>query len=337
MLDRTVNIVTYSLICLFITACQLEEGSLQVPLSTEASPDTSPDTSTGTTAQYNFTQILSGGPWTFGQEAAGMAVGLDETVYLANGDTLWQVKNGVPSIFLGPAHGTFKFTDVDIDSNGVLYIFDDAILGGRILTSSSEGTYSVHRDASVVGYLTFPHFMGVVDSNEIALTSREGLSVVTDQGTSLTHNSTAFHGSSECASEDLAVQWTGAFSYQEGCNGTPMVLGDVSSGTPRVVRLEDSPLPYTYLDTGCTTRNPLGGFVSIVFFDPNDSPNLVLFSEDANNTTGWNIQETTPTIDAVRANSTETFSFDYCSIAASQSGKIYYQTYSQLWVFTPVN
>jgi len=265
-----------------------------------------------------------------------MAVGLDETVYLANGDTLWQVKNGVPSVYLGPSHGSFDFTDVDIDSNGLLYIFDNSFTGGRILTSSSEGTFSVHRDSSVIGYLTFPHFMGVVDGNQIALTSREGLSIVTDQGTTLAHDASVFYGSSECATEDLATQWTGAFSYQEGCNGTAMVLGDVNSGTPRVVRLEDSTLPYTHWGTACTTRNPLGGFISILFFDYFDVTHLVLFSEDATNTTGWEIEETSPTIDEARANSLETFSFRYCAIAASQSGKIYYQTYSQLWVFTPV-
>jgi len=326
MSDRVIRIFPFSLICLFLSACQMEEGTLHV----------TPPPAQGTPTRYEFTEILTGGPWNFGQEAAGMAVGLDETVYLANGDTLWQVKNGVPSVYLGPSQGSFDFTDVDIDSNGLLYIFDNSYTGGRILTSSSEGTYSVHRDSSVVGYLTYPHFMGVVDGNQIALTSREGLSIVTDLGTTLAHDASVFYGSSECATEDLATEWTGAFSYQEGCNGSPMILGDVSSGTPRVVLLEDSTLPYTYWNAGCTTRNPAGGFISVVFFGPGDTSQLVQFSEDATNTTGWEIQETSPTIDEVRANSAETFSFRYCAIAASQSGNIYYQTFSQLWVFTPV-
>lgn len=283
--------------------------------------------------RYEFTEILTGGPWSFGQEAAGMAVGLDETIYLANGDTLWQVKDGVPSVYLGPSHGIFNFTDVDIDSNGLLYIFDDEIVGGQILTSTQEGTYSVYRNVSD---LTFPHFMAVVKSNLIALTSRQGLSIVTEEGTSLAHDSSVFYGSSDCATEDLAIQRSGAFSYQEGCNGTAMVLGDVNFGIPRVVRLEDSELPYTHWATGCTTRNPLGGFISIMFFDTFNTIQLVQFSEDVGNTTGWNIIETNPTIDEVRGASSETFSFRFCAIAASQSGKIYYQTYSQLWVFTPV-
>lgn len=317
MLNSTFKIFLFSLSCLYISACNpaQEQEKPNIPI------------------RYEFTEILTGGPWSFGQEAAGMAVGFDETIYLANGDTLWQVKDGVPSVYLGPSHGAFNFTDVDIDSNGLLYVFDRDITGGQILTSDLEGTYSIHRD---VGYLTFPHFMGVVNSNQIALTSREGLSIVTDLGTSLAHDSSVFYGSSECASEDLATQRSGAFSYQEGCNGTAMVLGDVNSGTPSVVRLEDDELPYTHWGTGCTTRNPLGGFISIMFFDTFNTIQLVLFSEDTTNTAGWKIIETSPTIDEVKANSSESFTFIYCAIAASQSGKIYYQTLSQLWVFTPV-
>jgi hypothetical protein len=328
MLNARYKILLLMLSCLFISACEKEKEEGVRTVDPGAGPNVPVSG-----RRYEFTRILTGGPWSFGQEAAGMAVGLDETVYLANGATLLQVKNGVPSVYLGPAHGTFDFSDVDIDANGLLYAFDKFGTNGRILTSSAEGTFSVHRN---VGYLPVPHFMGVVDANKIALTSRDGLSIVTDQGTTLAHDTSVFHGSSDCATEDLAVQRSGAFSYQEGCNGSAMILGNVDSGVPRVVRVEDSAQALTLWNTTCTTRNPLGGFISILEFGNPNVRQLVFFDEDATNTTGWEIVDISPTIEEAAANSSETFSFMYCAIAASPSGKIYYQTFSQLWVFTPV-
>ncbi len=144
-------------------------------MSSCASDPEPDDTGIQIPSRYEFTKILSGAPWNAGQQAIGMAVGSDETVYIADGSTLWQVKNGTVSIYLGPSHGTFDFRDVDIDNNGVIYIYDYYATGGRILTSSSEGTFSEHRNIS---NLIDPRHIGVIDANTIAITSREGLSIV---------------------------------------------------------------------------------------------------------------------------------------------------------------
>ncbi len=141
---------------------------------------------------------------------------------------------------------------------------------------------------------------------------------------------------SSCATEDLSVQPNGAYSYQEGCNGSPSIFGNIFEETTRVIELEDESLPYTHWSADCTTRNPAGGFFSVLDFSYGSIMHLIEISEDVTNTSGCRILETTPTINEAEAESNETFSFSYCAMAASPSGRIYYQTFSQLWVFTPV-
>ena len=166
-MKTTIRLSTFTLSVLLIASCGSGTQTIESIESIEANSSIAP-------SRYEFTTILSNAPWEFGQEAAGMAAGLDDTVYIANGDTLWQVKKGVVSVYLGPEHGDFEFSDVDIDSSGVIYVVNHGL---QILSSNAEGTYSIHRDNLD---LMFPYHFGIKNSSEIAMISREGLNLVTD-------------------------------------------------------------------------------------------------------------------------------------------------------------
>ncbi|MCG8614099.1 MAG: hypothetical protein MI864_26600, partial [Pseudomonadales bacterium] len=277
-------------------------------------------------AAFRLEQVIDNGPWTFGQQAAGMAVDSRERVFLANGEVLWMIDDSNVSIYLGTNDGDFNFVDVDFDENGVMYLLDDQTSGQRILTSSAAGNFSIHREFDSV---TFPNFMGVIDSNQILVTGREGLSMITESGTNLVHGSSVFNGSTDCATEDFAVQSNGSYSYQPGCNGSSVVIGNVADQFPARFELSN-----TFTNADCTTRDPSGGFFSVVEFNQDES--LVHIDEDATETTGWSRLSSSPTLESAKAASDETFSFDYCAIAAAPSGKVFYQTFSQLWVFSPI-
>jgi len=278
------------------------------------------------TASYTLTRLVSDGPWQFGQQAAGMTVDADDNVYLANGDTLWVYDGSTTSIYLGPSDGAYNFEDVDIDADGLLYIFDGATVGGDILTSTVANTSTVLRTFNGV---TFPSFMAVVDASQIVVTGRDGLHLITDSSTTLAHDSTAFKGSTDCATEDLVIQRSGAFLYQPGCNGNNIVMGDLTSTVPRTIDLGD-----TFNNMLCSARDPAGGFYSVIDFD--SGYRLVHWEEDATADSGWSVLSTSPSINDAAEETELTSGFRYCALAASPSGKIYYQTFTDLWVFEPV-
>lgn len=283
-----------------------------------------------TDTEYTLTQVISGGPWQFGQQASGMAVNGQDQVFLANGDTLWMIDGETISIYLGPDDGDFNFYDIDFDEAGLMYLLDG--FQGDILTSSEAGSVDIYRQAGA-DRLTFSNFMGVADPSQVLITHRDGLSSVNGADALLVHGDTAFHGSTDCATEDIAVQRSGAFIYNPGCNGSPFVVGNTVDDAPRVFNLNGFGLEDGAPD--CVTRDPAGGFFAVVDYFFENTQQLVHMDEEATESSGWQFALTSPSLDQVESQNEETFAFHYCAIAASSSGKIFYQTLSQLWVLTP--
>jgi len=304
-----------SLLLITLLSCSEDRGEVSF-VEVEASDGSN------VVSVYELTQTISNATWSVN----GMAVDLQERVYIADGDTLWEADGEAISIYLGADQGDFGLFDVDIDEAGLLYMLNSK-LEDQILTSNATGEFSTRH--TLTG-LTAPRYMGIVDSTTVAVVSREGLTSVFTDGAALAHADTALGGQTDCASEDFAIQRTGAFSYQPGCTGNSMIFGDLATGVPRTVTLSSATLDYN--GALCTTRDPTGGFFSIVEFEIGGNTQLVHLDEDATDTEGWEVLGTTPAIDDA---TTDTLGFHGCQIAVGPSRIIYLAIANELWTFTP--
>jgi hypothetical protein len=105
-------------------------------------------------------------------------------------------------------------------------------------------------------------------------------------------------------------------------------------GTPSERRTTDrgrKPTP----DSENRGPHPAGGFYVIVGAIDFETPHLYHIAEDASGPHGLELIETVPTFDFAAKTQSETFAFDFCSLAVGPDGTVYYQTYSQLWKISP--
>ncbi|HEY4392434.1 MAG TPA: hypothetical protein VGP64_00150 [Polyangia bacterium] len=70
--------------------------------------------------------------------------------------------------------------------------------------------------------------------------------------------------------------------------------------------------------------------------DPNDNaPRLYHVADDAAVTSGLAWIATTPSFAQASQLKRDVFAFDFCSLATTPDGTVYFQTYSQLWKVSP--
>jgi hypothetical protein len=286
-----------------------------------------------------LTQVLTGAPWGYFEGTTGMAVDAQGTVYLTDQRTqysrVFAVHGTAVDVYLTSSDMSCTtpashFYDVDWGPDGALYIITD----GAILRSGAPHHASAFRTLSLA---LGPYHMGVVSPNLIAVVPRlGGLWRVEPTGDTQLYAAGKFPaGSGGCATEDLAVAASGVFVYQPGCNGSPIVRGNVD-GSGVAVLLGSSPVqPNALGDQNflCSGRDPVGGFYTIIQDASSNLPRLVHFDECFTDTTGFVDVPLNPSFAA--AHPPGTLAFSYCSLAVSPAGTIFIQTVDQLWRVDP--
>jgi hypothetical protein len=179
--------------------------------------------------------------------------------------------------------------------------------------------------------------MGVVSEAEIALVSSAGMYLAKPAGNSLLYGPSVLQGGTDCATEDLAVQTSGVFVYQPGCNGSPIVRGNVDgSGTQVLFQwMPGQPNKIDVQNFLCSGRDPAGGFFTVLEDETTSDPRLVHFDDCFTADTGYEAVPLAPSLAAVAAASSESLTFRYCSLAVSPTGTIFIQTFHQLWRVDP--
>jgi hypothetical protein len=150
-----------------------------------------------------------------------IAVDSSGVVYVTDGDQVYSIENGIPSVYISEAEfpatpytGSISYLDVGPDDR--LYIL--RLLD--ILVSSAPGEASVHFDELRGGRNFLPHQIGVESADRILLvTLYDGLFAVTADDVTEVHPDDTFHGGNNCGSEDFQVDGT-HFYYLPGCNSS---------------------------------------------------------------------------------------------------------------------
>jgi hypothetical protein len=293
--------------------------------------------STSTVGVAKLERIVTGAPWEVGQQTTGIAVDHDGRVYVNDETAVYRVTGTKVEKFLTAAEIEADLTidaqvphldDLDITPDDQLYVMASGIL----VATSAPHTFQLLLDMRVYTDFYEPSHLGVVTGGYAAVVKNDGLWHVAS-ATENVYAPEALHWSSGCACEDLAVAQTGTFLYQPGCNGSPLIRGDVNGGDVGVlydsVFNKDNPLEaQNFL---CVARDPAGGFYVVVDNDLNHTE-LYHLDENADDGTGVRRIETKPTLQSERETEDSPFAMRYCSIAVDPvSGSVNLVTFADLW------
>ena len=179
--------------------------------------------------------------------------------------------------------------------------------------------------------LTFPHRLGVIANDRVAVTHYGGLTEYTSAGSSLVYSASQIDSPSDCAVEDLTTDPSGVFLYNVGCNGSPLIRGNVDGSGVGILSTTSALQAFNFI---CSARDAAGGFYSVIT-DQSDQPRLYHVDETATGTQAFTEVTTSPSFIEAEASQNETFAFKYCSLATAPDGTIFFQTMSQLWKVTP--
>lgn len=288
--------------------------------STEGSTD-APQVPTPV-ARYALHQVLYDAPWHVDQTTGGIAVDDQNRVFVADQERVYMVVGEEVSVWHETSGFTDRVRDVDVH-DGVIWILTDQ----TVLRSTAPGISVVEHDLSE---LVFVHHLGVVSGEEIAITHRnEGLWLATPQGLGPTLLEDELMGGTSCAAQDLAVSKTGRFLYQPGCNGSPLVLGDVQGGPTEVFFEDDFTYDDIYWNALCSTGAPGSGFYSVTYSEL--APVLHYVPEEPGSELDWRVVPTSPSLGQLEDDATESFAFRYCGISVAPDDTLFLQTRSQLW------
>lgn len=290
-------------------------------------------------ATRTLTQVLGGGPWMLGQETAGMAVDAQDNVYLTDKDNVFVVAGASVNVYMtaaeaasigGQAPGFVEFHDLDRGPDNNLYLLTD----GWILQSGAAHQGTLLRTVSDI---VFPNYLGVVSESLIAVVGNDGMWLAKPAGNALLYDSNTLQGGTDCATQDLALQTSGMFVYQPGCNGSPIVRGNVDgSGTDVLFQwMPGTPNALSVQNFLCSAPDPAGGFYTIIEDEVTSHSRLVHFDSCFTPTSGFHDVPLAPSLADAAAASMGPLTFRYCSIAVSPAGKIFIQTFDQLWRVDP--
>ena len=172
----------------------------------------------------------------------------------------------------------------------------------------------------------------------LAMVADDGVWRFTDAGgTKIYGASAARVPNGGCAAEDFVAAPSGVFLYQPGCNGYPLVRGNIDgTGVGEYYQASlTQPGPIPADNFLCSARDPSGGFFVVIDNYPENAPRLYHLAEDAHGTTGVTWIQTVPTFGQAKQSQGEVFAFYYCSVAAALDGTVFFQTYHQLWKVSP--
>lgn len=318
-------------------------------------PGTSPGSDAGSDPGSNsgprtatLHQVLEGGPWSLGQQTTGFAADSMGRVFVMDPEHVFVVEGAEVSVYLSIEETRdqlglefyYDFTDLDLGADDTLYIS----LGDIVITAPAPhsvvtwGNYAGEHQWS--GSYTK---LGVIDDNSILVTEDDGLYRLDHEDVTLLYSEDAQgqRWDSDCADHDLAVSRAGVFLYQRGCTGNGLFKGQ-ADGTENIVLYEtnlgnDAHGPLNADTFMCIARDPSGGLYAVVdnYFSKSPGVNLYHINDDATSTSGYGVVAVSPSLTQAKKETTETFAFDYCSLAVAPDGTIYFQTFSQLWKITP--
>lgn len=282
-------------------------------------------------ASHVFEKISGPTIWTYLKRT--LAVDSLDQVYVTSGSTIFRVKDKQPVIFLNAATikaATGNSADLDIRSIDVgpdnnLYFLEGT--SGKILVSDQQGQVRIHRDLR--GIPGFPQRIGVINADSILLINLyDGLYLVKGSGSSLLYDKSLVLGGTSCATEDLAADADGSFSYLPGCNGSPMV-GGKSDGSGVGILLTNS------ISVGLTSwwnfsdvsKDPAGGFIA------NVSGSRILRITALGQ---YEIIHTDPELDVLASTfEGNDMAFYYGAIAKGSTGNIYLLSSTSLYAAHP--
>lgn len=289
-----------------------------------------------------LTQRVSGAYWSIGQTSAGMAVDEQDRVYLADTYSIYVVSGSSVSVFLSQPEAQASagvpngeaFRDLDRGPDGKLYILMDQ---GHILRTDTA--HQAELWATFTGAAAPPSRLGAISAGLVGVIDSDGFWSVSPGTGNATHvyDAQQTQVSSGCVLEDLEIGASGVFLYQPGCNGSPLLRGNVDGSG--VSALYDTDLSGTSpLHAGnfaCSARDPAGGFYVLVWDWANGGEALFHLDEDADSSKGFTRVVTTPSLNEAAAQANESLTFWYCAMAGAKDGGIYIQTFHQIWHLDP--
>ncbi|MFS8065548.1 MAG: hypothetical protein ACMG6S_04165, partial [Byssovorax sp.] len=251
----------------------------------------------------------------------GHASAVDSTgrLFVSDGDVVYAIKDGVPSIYLSHAelHSASGNDDpgvasLDVGPDDRLYILD-SYYPYNILVSQGPHDVAFHlavdNDA-----LNWPEHIGAESSGRILLvTSNGGLYEITSEGTNQLYTDAAFEGALGCGVHDFAVSQDGDFYYIPNCNGSPLLGGATDgSGVDTVAKLKDLN-EYYFWSFGGVARHPEGGAMV-------NLTGTAYYFDKLGQATELSMK---PSMNTIKATSLEFPLFHDCPIEVGPSGEIY--------------
>ncbi len=263
----------------------------------------------------------------------GHASAVDSTgrLFVSDGDVVYAIKDGVPSIYLSHAelHSASGNDDpgvasLDVGPDDRLYILD-GYYPYNILVSQGPHDVAFHlavdNDA-----LNWPDHIGAESSDRILLVTSNGeLYEITSVGTKQLYKDAAFQGALGCGVHDFAVTQDGYFYYLPGCTVSPLLGGTTDGGGVDVIAKLKDLNEYYFWNFGGIARHPKGGAMvnltgAAYYFDKLGQPTELSM---------------TPSMDAIKATSLEFPLFHGCPIEVGPSGEIYLIGGDRIYQATP--
>ncbi len=299
-----------------------------------------------TNVRATIAQVLKDAQWGYGQHTMGFAVDSTGLVYVQDEMNVYVVDGDVIDVFLTAEEaagvaglGYVRFQDMDIGPDDQLYISTYE----TILKTDTAHTAEVWGDyRGPDGLYMIQGKLSVISDDEVLLAADHSLYRLNHSESEVVYDNeenTALQWHTGCTCQELTASRSGVFLYQPGCNGSPIMRGSADGSGVGVLYDSHFGDDKDALDADnflCSARDPEGGFYVVV--DSADGKvGAVLFhlTEDSNESRGFGIVPTVPTLTQAEVIADETFSFGFCSLAVAPDGVIYMQTMSQLWRIVP--
>lgn len=281
-----------------------------------------------------LTKVVSAAPWIVGQDTTGIAVDPSGTVFVQDHDTVYSVTGTTVATDLtlseldtisGETH--FQFYDLDRDPDGAIYVLapESTSDAGTLLKRTGPHSGTVFAELSGLGDMTH---LGVVTADRMALIRFLGGLWSLEGGVlKEVHTAAVMGNGTGCTTEHLAVQASGIFLYQVGCNTSPIVRGSVLGGTPDTFQPNQFAGGSNFI---CSARDPKGGFYVMMESGDTEALNLMHVDENFAPPQGMYVVSTTPTV-AAAGQAEGNLTFRFCSMATADDGTLFIQTFDQLW------
>jgi hypothetical protein len=285
-------------------------------------------------------QIVGGAPWGDPESAAQIAVDHHDRVYVLDSSMVYVVIGSTIQGYMSVSEAQAiagapmidQLRDLDIASDDTLLI----LLDHAVIQSTAAHTGIVLHSWTSSPELLNPSRLGVIAPSRAVVTDNHGLHTVTASGSLLVYDAGQVQSGQGCVVDDLAMSYSGAFLYQVGCNGSPLLTGNVNgSGVATLYRTAQQG-PFDVQNFECTARDPAGGFYSLVSMASTMQPSLYHIAANAMGGSGPVEVPTVPSlVQAKQQAGNGSLAFDFCSLAVAVDGNVFIKTADQLWRLAP--